>query len=187
MVVGMASRPLQEPAFLILSALAREPLHGYGIAQDVEASSDGRITLRAGTLYGAIDRLVAAGLVEVDREEVVDSRLRRYYRLTPEGGSRLAAEAERAAAQARRALERLASRTSRQPWGGTDVAPGRLDGGTPPTVTLDKRRVVPKWGPAQDVDLPEDPLGYQTGPSTEVSGDFPAPMSSTTAKQNRVS
>jgi DNA-binding PadR family transcriptional regulator len=47
-------------------------------------------------LYGAIDRLVAAGLVEVDHEEVVDSRLRRYYRLTPEGGARLAVEARRA-------------------------------------------------------------------------------------------
>ncbi|WP_454041967.1 PadR family transcriptional regulator [Cellulosimicrobium sp. Marseille-Q8652] len=106
----MVSKPLQEPAFLILSALAREPLHGYGIAQDVESSSDGRITLRAGTLYGAIDRLVAAGLVEVDHEEVVDSRLRRYYRLTAEGGDRLDAEARRAEAQAQRALERLGAR-----------------------------------------------------------------------------
>src|SRR5690606_40975364 len=96
MVDDMASKPLQEPAFLVLSALAAGPLHGYGIAQDVESSSAGRVTLRAGTLYGAIDRLVAAGLVEVDHEEVVDSRLRRYYRLTPEGGERLATEAERA-------------------------------------------------------------------------------------------
>ncbi|KAJ8141985.1 hypothetical protein OY671_004858 [Metschnikowia pulcherrima] len=105
----MASKPLQEPAFLVSSALAAGPSHGYGIAQDVESSSDGRVTSRAGTLYGAIDRLVAAGLVEVDHEEVVDSRSRRYYRLTSEGGSRLAAEAERAEARARRALERLGS------------------------------------------------------------------------------
>ncbi|WP_344247320.1 PadR family transcriptional regulator [Isoptericola hypogeus] len=109
----MASRPLQEPAFLILSALAQGPSHGYGISKDVESSSDGRVTLRAGTLYGAIDRLVAAGLVEVDREEVVDSRLRRYYRLTPEGGERLAAEARRAEAQAQQALERLAAQPTR--------------------------------------------------------------------------
>ena len=115
--MAMSSKPLQEPAFLVLSALAAGPLHGYGIAQDVESSSDGRVTLRAGTLYGAIDRLVAAGLVEVDHEEVVDSRLRRYYRLTTEGGSRLAAEAERAEAQARRALERLGARARR--GGGT--------------------------------------------------------------------
>ncbi|WP_166848186.1 PadR family transcriptional regulator [Isoptericola sp. BMS4] len=106
----MASRPLQEPAFLILSALAQGPSHGYGISKDVEESSGGRVTLRAGTLYGAIDRLVGAGLVEVDHEEVVDSRLRRYYRLTPDGGTRLAAEARRTEAQARQALERLGSR-----------------------------------------------------------------------------
>ncbi len=67
----MASKPLQEPAFLVLSALAAGPLHGYGIAQDVESSSDGRVTLRAGTLYGAIDRLVAAGLVGLGLPPVV--------------------------------------------------------------------------------------------------------------------
>jgi DNA-binding PadR family transcriptional regulator len=129
MVAAMASKPLQEPAFLVLSALAAGPLHGYGIAQDVESSSDGRVTLRAGTLYGAIDRLVAAGLVEVDHEEVVDSRLRRYYRLTAEGGSRLAAEAERAEAQARRALERLGARR-RTAGDRTATRPARrLDGG----------------------------------------------------------
>jgi Transcriptional regulator PadR-like family len=40
------------------------------------------VTLRAGTLYGALERLDADGLIGVDREEVVDRRLRRYYRLT---------------------------------------------------------------------------------------------------------
>lgn len=126
MFLGMASKPLQEPAFLVLSALATGPLHGYGIAKDVEASSEGRITLRVGTLYGAIDRLVAAGLVEVDHEEVVDSRLRRYYRLTTEGGVRLEAEAHRAEAQARRALERLGARRSPR-----TAAPGRTTGAAP--------------------------------------------------------
>ena len=110
-----ASRPLQEPAFLVLSALAQGPAHGYGISKDVEESSGGRVTLRAGTLSGAIDRLVAAGLVEVDHEEVVDSRLRRYYRLTSDGGDRLDAEARRAEAQARQALDRLAARRTSRP------------------------------------------------------------------------
>ncbi|WP_159794855.1 PadR family transcriptional regulator [Puerhibacterium puerhi] len=121
----MASQGLQEPAFLILSALAQGPMHGYGIVKDVEASSGGRIALRTGTLYGAIDRLVVAGLVEVDREEVVDSRLRRYYRLTPEGGARLAAEAERAQTQAQRALERLRMRGQAAP-----ALPTASSGGT---------------------------------------------------------
>ncbi|MBD5785766.1 PadR family transcriptional regulator [Cellulosimicrobium terreum] len=123
----MASRPLQEPAFLILSALAAGPLHGYGIAQDVGSSSDGRVTLRAGTLYGAIDRLVAGGLVEVDHEEVVDSRLRRYYRLTAEGGDRLDAEARRAQAQAQRALARLDARARQS--GSSRATAGRRLGG----------------------------------------------------------
>ena len=43
----------------------------------------------------------------MDREEIVDNRLRRYYRLTPEGGRRLAAEAARLQANARAALQRL--------------------------------------------------------------------------------
>jgi hypothetical protein len=43
----------------------------------------------------------------VDREEIVDNRLRRYYRLTPEGGHRLAAEATRLQANASAAFKRL--------------------------------------------------------------------------------
>jgi DNA-binding PadR family transcriptional regulator len=93
--VSMNDRPLQEPTFLLLTALAGGPQHGYGIMTDVERLSGGRVKLRAGTLYAALDRVVAEGLVEADREEVVDGRLRRYYRLTPPGGDRLAAEVER--------------------------------------------------------------------------------------------
>lgn len=103
----MSPRPLQTPSFLILSVLAAGPAHGYGIARDVEGESEGHITLSPGTLYGALDRLMTAGLIEIDSEAVVDSRLRRYYRLTSEGARRLAEEAERAGAQAGRALERL--------------------------------------------------------------------------------
>ena len=43
----------------------------------------------------------------MDREEVVDGRLRRYYRLTPAGTGRLAAEAARLQAQRRRRAARL--------------------------------------------------------------------------------
>ncbi|MEU7951904.1 helix-turn-helix transcriptional regulator [Micromonospora chalcea] len=87
--------PLREPTFLILTALAKEPMHGYGLIGDVAALSDGRVTLRPGTLYGALDRLVDAGLVEVDREEIVNGRARRYYRLSPAGDARLTEETER--------------------------------------------------------------------------------------------
>jgi len=82
---GMSQRPLQEPAFLILAALAGGAQHGYGIMTDAARVSGGRVRLRAGTLSAALDRLGRDRLVEVDREEVVDGRLRRYYRLTEAG------------------------------------------------------------------------------------------------------
>jgi DNA-binding PadR family transcriptional regulator len=98
---------LQEPTFLTLTALAAGPQHGYGIMTDVTQISSGRVKLRAGTLYAALDRLRSDGLVDVDHEEIVDGRLRRYYRLTPAGTSVLAEEAERLRANARVATTRL--------------------------------------------------------------------------------
>ncbi|WP_433728403.1 PadR family transcriptional regulator [Actinoplanes sp. CA-051413] len=86
---------MQEPTFLILTALAAQPLHGYGIVQAVSALSAGEVTLRPGTLYGALDRLDQQGLIAVDREEPVDGRLRRYYRLSDGGAAALAEQAER--------------------------------------------------------------------------------------------
>lgn len=98
---------MQEPTFLILTALADEPRHGYGVIQEVTALSGGRVTLRPGTLYAALDRLVAEGLVAVAREEIVASRLRRYYRLTANGATALADEAARLQANAAAARRRL--------------------------------------------------------------------------------
>jgi DNA-binding PadR family transcriptional regulator len=103
----MADRAVTEPAFFILAALVDGPRHGYGIVGEVDLLSDGRVRLKVGTLYGVLDRLVAEGLVEPDREEIAQGRLRRYYRLTDEGGRALAADAQRQAANARVATERL--------------------------------------------------------------------------------
>src|ERR1039457_5866300 len=105
--VAMSERAMQEATFLILTALADRSQHGYGIITEVQEISAGRVRLRAGTLYTALDRLRADGLIEVDREDIVDGRLRRYYRLTPEGNGRLAAEAARLHANATAALTRL--------------------------------------------------------------------------------
>lgn len=63
--------------------------------KEVTALSGGEMKLLAATLYAALDRLAAEGLVEVDHEEVVDGRPRRYYRLTADGGAALTAETER--------------------------------------------------------------------------------------------
>jgi DNA-binding PadR family transcriptional regulator len=100
---------------LILTALAAKPQHGYGILLDVESISGGQVRLRAGTLYAALDRMAVDGWVAVDREEVVDGRLRRYYRLTDPGAARLEAEVARLRAHARVAEQRLRAR----PAGGT--------------------------------------------------------------------
>ncbi|MER6694995.1 PadR family transcriptional regulator [Streptomyces minutiscleroticus] len=88
----MSNRTVQGPALLILTALADTPRHGYGILQEVTALSEGRVRMRTGTLYGALDRLQGQGLIQVEREEVVDGRARRFYRLTPSGRSALAEE-----------------------------------------------------------------------------------------------
>jgi DNA-binding PadR family transcriptional regulator len=79
----MTNRALQEATLLVLTALSRGSQHGYGIISDVREISGGRVELRAGTLYAALDRLRTDGLIGVDREEIVANRLRRYYRLIP--------------------------------------------------------------------------------------------------------
>ncbi len=100
---------MQEPTFLILTALADAAQHGYGIIADVERISAGRTRLRAGTLYAALDRLQSEGLIAPDREEVVDGRLRRYYRLTDEGAAALATEVEALRRRTEAAARRLAA------------------------------------------------------------------------------
>lgn len=101
---------MQEPTFLILAALAAQPRHGYGIVQTVTELSGGEVKLRPGTLYGALDRLTERGLIEMDHEEAVEGRLRRYYRLTDGGTTALTAEIERLQRHTDAAREQLRRR-----------------------------------------------------------------------------
>jgi DNA-binding PadR family transcriptional regulator len=94
-------------AFFVLTALADGPRHGYGIVGEVDGLSRGRVKLKIGSLYGLLDRLATDKLIEPDREEAHDGRLRRYYRLTRDGRLALAEEAELRAATARVAWARL--------------------------------------------------------------------------------
>ena len=92
--------PLPSAAFQILLALAGEDLHGYGIMRQVEEQTEGRMRMGPGTLYGSIQTLVEAELIEeVDLREYerVGRERRRYYRLTAAGRKLARSEADRLA------------------------------------------------------------------------------------------
>ncbi len=93
--------PLPAAAFHILLALAAEDRHGYGIIQDVEARTGGKLRLSPGTLYRSLQRMVEQGLL-VETEErpapELDDERRRYYRISPFGRRVAQAEASRLAA-----------------------------------------------------------------------------------------
>ncbi|NUP51711.1 MAG: helix-turn-helix transcriptional regulator [Catenulispora sp.] len=105
----MTERRLQEPTVLLLTALADSPKHGYALMQEVAAMSAGRVRLRTGTLYGALDRLLQQDLIRIDSEEVVEGRARRTYALSDSGRELLEAEAELLQATADEARRRLAA------------------------------------------------------------------------------
>jgi DNA-binding PadR family transcriptional regulator len=98
---------INEQRFLILTALASGPRHGYGLSDEIAELTDGESRPRAGALYHALDRLAADGLVAADREEIVDGRLRRYYAITATGCVVLKAEATKRQRAAQHAFNRL--------------------------------------------------------------------------------
>jgi PadR family transcriptional regulator PadR len=102
---------MREPTFLVLTALAGGRRHGYALIEEVAALSGGRVTLKPGSLYAALDRLTTEGAVAVDGEEVVSGRLRRYFALTALGAERLADRAEQLARTSAEARQRLSNRT----------------------------------------------------------------------------
>jgi DNA-binding PadR family transcriptional regulator len=107
MYTGHMAEAMREPTYLLLTALAAGRQHGYGLVQEVERLSAGRVQLRAGTLYGALERMTAEGLVAVDGEEVVAGRFRRYYALTDDGVGVLAVETAQRQTTTRTAARRL--------------------------------------------------------------------------------
>jgi DNA-binding PadR family transcriptional regulator len=98
--------PLTPTVFHMLLALADGDKHGYAIMKAVEAETQGQMQIRIGSLYGAIRRMIEAGLIE-ELDERPDPELddgvheansrRRYYALTPFGRRVLTAEAARIA------------------------------------------------------------------------------------------
>jgi DNA-binding PadR family transcriptional regulator len=80
--------PLTIPVFQILLALADQELHGYAVIQDIAERTGGEVRLTASTLYGAVARMLDAGLIEelqARPEQQRDDPRRRYYRITAFG------------------------------------------------------------------------------------------------------
>jgi DNA-binding PadR family transcriptional regulator len=91
----MSQQPdsLTRAAFHILLALAREELHGLGIAEAIEKATDGAVRLGPGTLYRSLKEMARDGLVrDVPPPSPQEDPRRRFYSITPSG--RLAVEAE---------------------------------------------------------------------------------------------
>lgn len=84
--------PLTPPIFYILLSLATKERHGYDIMKQVEHDSNAKVKLGAGTLYGAIKRMLEANLIT---EFESDHSIRKYYKLTEKGRSIFSHELQR--------------------------------------------------------------------------------------------
>src|SRR6476659_7995001 len=93
--------PLTPPVFHILVALSEGERHGYAIMRQVAEDTEGALQLGPGTLYGCLQRMLAAGLIEESDwrpDPQLDDERRRYYRISDFGIRVVRAEAKRLAA-----------------------------------------------------------------------------------------
>jgi PadR family transcriptional regulator PadR len=79
---------------LILKSLAREPLHGWGIAKRIESLSDEVLSVQQGSLYPALHRLEQQGWIEADWKDTELGRNAKFYALTRDGRKQLERELE---------------------------------------------------------------------------------------------
>ena len=87
--------PLTEALFYILLSV-RKPNHGYGIIQEIEEMTKGRVVLGAGTLYGAIQTMESKGWIKVYSQDM-GSRKKKEYIITDLGKTVFAEETVRLA------------------------------------------------------------------------------------------
>jgi len=80
---------------LALKALARGPLHGYGIAEWIEQTSQQVLKVEEGALYPALHRMELRGLLKAKWGASENNRRAKFYELTAEGNKRLHAESQR--------------------------------------------------------------------------------------------
>ncbi|MDQ3005623.1 MAG: PadR family transcriptional regulator [Chloroflexota bacterium] len=98
MTATNSTPPLTPAVFYILLALSSGERHGYGIMKQVEADSQGKVSMGPGTLYGSLKRMLDVGLVRESDKGVdpeMDDERRIYYQITGTGAEALAAELER--------------------------------------------------------------------------------------------
>jgi PadR family transcriptional regulator len=80
---------------LILKTLSIEPMHGYGIAQHIQAFSAGVLTVEEGSLYPALQRMLVKGWVSARWRISANNRRARFYTLTAAGKKQLGVEESR--------------------------------------------------------------------------------------------
>jgi DNA-binding PadR family transcriptional regulator len=100
-VVRYIAERATDPGLLVLTSLAEGPKHGYAITTDVEQFAG--VQLGPGTLYGALARLEARGLIEALPAE----DRRRPYRLTADGSAALEQELQQLQSVTKQGLSRL--------------------------------------------------------------------------------
>ncbi len=74
---------------MILTMLAREPMHGYGISQKLTALSQGNFHVNPGSLFPSLYRLEQDGKLRAEWRPTENNRKAKYYRLTPSGRKQL--------------------------------------------------------------------------------------------------
>ncbi len=79
---------------LILKAVSLGPLHGYGVLLRIQQISGEALRIQQGSLYPALYRLEAQGLISSEWGESENKRKARYYRLTAAGRKRLRLESD---------------------------------------------------------------------------------------------
>jgi transcriptional regulator len=78
---------------LVLKTLARiGPMHGYGIAQHIQRTSEEVLVVEEGSLYPALQRMLIKGWLAAEWKQSENNRRARFYRLTPAGRKQLAME-----------------------------------------------------------------------------------------------
>lgn len=77
---------------LILRTLSRRDLHGYGIVQFIQHSSDNELLVEEGSLYPALQRLELNGWIEGDWGVTANNRRARIYKITAAGRKQLVVE-----------------------------------------------------------------------------------------------